>query len=298
MGGALPDPWLEDLKAWRLVLPPHGRFTHLTGARLHGWWLPPLPDGVPVQARIRRTDSRPRRAGLAVTRSVGLAEPQLVRDLPVDPPADVLLACAWDLALLDTVVLVDAALQRGSCTVLDLQAAAGSGRQGAPRLRAALRLADGRAESAWETLLRVLHVVCDIPVEPQHELLDASGLFVARADLWVVGTNALHEYDGEHHLTRQQQRRDLARARRIGNEVWVRRGYTSSEVLHHAVGVLRDADLSLGRPHRPERVRAWHRLLGDSSFTPRGRRLLQQRLARGPTVEARRSGHTLQSRGA
>jgi hypothetical protein len=96
-------------------------------------------------------------------------------------------------------------------------------------LRRALALADGRSESAWETLLRLLHVTCGVAVEPQYELFDADGTLVARVDLWVRGTNALHEYDGHHHLSRPRQRKDVARARRVGNRTWVRRGYASLE---------------------------------------------------------------------
>jgi hypothetical protein len=139
--------------------------------------------------------------------------------------------------------------------------------------------------------------VCDVPVEPQFQLLDPMGLAVARADLRVSGTNALHEYDGEHHLTRPQQRRDLARARRIVDQGWVRRGYTSRDVLHNAVGVLRDADLALGRPHRPDRARHWHRLLAESLFTPSGQRLFRERLG-VDRAQPSRSGHERQPRSA
>jgi len=190
----------------------------------------------------------------------------------------VLLACARDLGLLDVVVLLDSALHLDHCTRGDVVKAAARRRRGAPRLRAALDLADRRAESAWETLLRILHVTCEIDVEPQHTLCDEEGMFLGRADLWVRGTNALHEYDGQHHLTPRQQRLDLRRARRLGNEDWLRRGYTSMDVLQQAVTILRDADLSLGREHRPTRVRAWHALLKDSLLTPSGQERLRVRL--------------------
>jgi hypothetical protein len=294
---ARPDSWLQDLRAWRLVLPSDGRFTGLTAARLASWWLPPLPAELPVHARIRRSDPRPRRDGLVILRTEELSEPRHVHGLPVDPAPEVLLACAWQCALLDTVVLVDAALHVRACTLAELWECACSRRRGAPRLRRALLYADARAESAWETLLRVLHVVCDVPVEPQFQLLDAMGLAVARADLRVSGTNALHEYDGEHHLTRPQQRRDLARARRIVDQGWVRRGYTSRDVLHNAVGVLRDADLALGRPHRPERVRHWHRLLAESLFTPSGQHVFRERLG-VERAQQSRSGHERHPRSA
>ncbi|WP_238993268.1 hypothetical protein [Nocardioides caldifontis] len=83
-----------------------------------------------------------------------------------------------------------------------LQVSAARRRRGAPSLRQALELADGRSESPWETLPRILHVACGIAVQPQYVLLDAAGDEVARADLWLEGTNALHEYDGAHRLAR------------------------------------------------------------------------------------------------
>jgi hypothetical protein len=283
------DDLHTTLAAWQLVLPPSGRFTHLTAAQLLGWWLPPLPDALPVFAAQARIESRPQRPGLVVVRRADPAEPATVGVLRVDPPEEVLVHCARHLALLDVVVLLDSALHSGATTTGRLEAVARQRRRGAPMLRRALPFADGRSESAWETLLRMLHVVCDIEVEPQHRLLDGGGTEVARADLWLVGTNAVHEYDGADHLERKRQRADLARGRRIGNVHWVRRGYTSVEVLHQAVGILRDADLSLGREHDPGRVRRWHVLLAESLFTPSGRAAFLQRL-RSPAVPADETG--------
>ncbi len=37
----------DELAAWALVLPVSGAFTHLTAARAHGWWLPPMPVDLP-----------------------------------------------------------------------------------------------------------------------------------------------------------------------------------------------------------------------------------------------------------
>jgi hypothetical protein len=190
----------------------------------------------------------------------------------------VLLTCARDLTTLDLVVLADNALHLGHVSMAELAEAAARRRRGAPALRRALALVDGRAESPYESLLRVLHTSCGVDVVPQYELRDDRGGFVARADLWLVGTTALHEYDGGDHLEVRQQRKDLARARRIGNQTWVRRGYTARDVRHQGIGILRDADLSLGRPHDPTRIRVWHRLIADSLFTASGRGRLHRRL--------------------
>lgn len=267
----------DDLHAWRLVLPTSGAFTHLTAAREWGWWLPPLPDDLPVLASQSTAQPRPRRTGLRVTRHPRPVEVRHRAGLPLTSPAETLLACARDLGTLDLVVLTDSALHLRSCTLHEVAAVAAARRAGAPRLRRALTLADGRSESPWESVLRMLHVSCDVPVVPQHEVYDEDGSFVARGDLWLRGTRMLHEYDGGTHLERSRQRADLRRGRRLANAGWARRGYTSIDVLRQAVGILRDADLSLGRPHRPEQVRAWHALLADSLFTVAGTTRLRRR---------------------
>ena len=86
-------------------------------------------------------------------------------------------------------------------------------------LRRALALADGRSESPWESVLRLLHVSCGVPVVPQHEVYD-DGVLVARGDLWIRGSRMLHEYDSGSHLERQRQRADLRRGRRLANIGW------------------------------------------------------------------------------
>jgi hypothetical protein len=264
------DGLAQDLAAWILVLPGSAVFTGLTAALIYGWWVPPLPADLPVFASIDVADNRPRRDGLRISRLVGVPRALLVEGIPLAPPAEVLLACARELHLLDLVVLVDAALHAGVVTPGELHEVMSRRRYGVPLLRRAVQLADGRSESAWETLLRILHVICDIPVEPQYVLLDEEGGFVARGDLRIVGTRTLHEYDGGEHRKKLRQRHDLARERRIGHVVWTRRGYTDVEVLHQAGTILRDADRALGRPHRPERIRAWYALLAESLFSPSG----------------------------
>ncbi len=150
-------------------------------------------------------------------------------------------------------------------------------RRGLVRLRQALAMADSRSESPWETLLRLLLVVCGVAVQPQYDVPGPHGP-LARADLWVIGTSTLQEYDGEVHLPRAQQKRDLRRLRRLDAEHWTRHGYTDDDVLHRAVGILCDADRAMGREHLPERVRPWHDLIRQSLFTPAGRAQFARRL--------------------
>lgn len=254
-------------------------FTHLTAAGILGWWLPPLPPGLPTFAAQSGDRNRPRRDELRIIRTTPRPCVRLVRGLPVVAALDVLLALARHLGLLDVVVVLDSALRLGAVTPEMLRLTHHARRRGVRRLRAAAALADGRSESPYETLLRLLHVVCEVEVEPQHELV-VDGRLVARGDLWLVGRRTYHEYDGAGHREKVQHRDDLRRERDLDRAGWVRRGYTDLEVLHRPVEILRDADRTLGRPHDPSRLDAWYSLLRESCFTPAGRRLLLTRLDR------------------
>ncbi len=268
-----------DLAGWQLLLPAHGSFTHLTGAGLRGWWLPPLPMSMPVLVSMGQRDPRPMRSGIRTIRLARPSEFEVIDGLRVAAPLEILLACAHDLGLVDLVVLLDGAAFAGDIDLDEVRAVLHglSRRRGLAALRRALELADARSESPWETMLRLLLVSCGIEVEPQYVVPGRHGP-IARADLWVVGTRTLQELDGEVHLPKTQQRKDLRRMRRLGEEDWARHGYTSDDVLHRAVRVLADADRAVGREHEPERIRLWHDLLRASLFTPAGRARLAARL--------------------
>ena len=260
----------ELLHAWSLVLPPGSAFTHLTAARLRGWWLPAEVEH-PVFAATWDTTTCVQRAGLRVTRH---REPLPVvphRELRVTSAPETLLAMARDLSLLDLVILGDSALHLGHCTPEDLQRGAASRRWGAPRLRLALPLLDGRSESAWESVLRMLHRAADVPVEPQHEVRDESGRTVGYGDLWIIGTRRLHEYDGEGHREKGQYHSDRRRERRLVELEWQRVGFVAGQVLHEAGDIVAGLDRLLGRTWDPRRLTRWQQLVGDSLLSPAGR---------------------------
>lgn len=280
----LSEPWLVDVQAWTEVLRPDGAFTHLTGAALRGWPLPQVTP--PVFGVIPSDAARPRRAGLIVSRQTGPLVTEARNGFTLATATDTLLAAARDLALLDLVVLVDGALYRQDCTLGELRLAVQHRRRGAPALRRALRYADGRSESAWETVLRMLHHLCDVPVEPQYPI----GSY--RADLRIGRTNRLAEYDGDEHRKPERHAHDLERERYFGRQRMQRFGYSSRVLLHQGLSVLRDADEALGRPHQPARIRAWHAALAASSYTSSGRARLQARWAfRGGRRTSDRTRH-------
>lgn len=278
-----PPFWDDaDLAGWQLLLTDVGCFTGLTALEIVGVPLPPLPERCPVFLALAKDDPRPMRDGVHTSRHIRPVAHATVRGLRVAVVPEALVAAGRWVGLVDLVAMVDAALQLELVTFDELEEVSLSRRPGAVRLRSALVLVDGRAESLWETLLRILHVVCDIEVEPQWCLADEDGVVVAAGDLWLVGTTALHEYDGDEHEKAPRRVNDRRRDRRVDKRGFVRRGYTAGDLIHRAVSVLEDADRSLGRPHDPTRIRAWHDLLKDSLFTPAGRVAFLRRIPAAP----------------
>lgn len=274
------DELLRDLHAWLLVLPPGAAFTHLTGARLRGWQLPSLPEDVPVFAAVGRTDSRPRRSGLICSRLARTEDITMARQLPVEPATEILLRAARDLGLLDLVVLVDSARRRRDVVDADMETLLRSRRPGVRLLREAWRLSSAKADSAGETVLRLFHVAMDVDVEPQAVLRDEAGNVVGQADLLVVGTHHVHEYDGAHHRGKGQQRTDLRRGRGLSQWGFDRRGYTLDDLLNHAAVVMHELDRELDRPHARRRLDRWRLWLGQSLYCDTGRRRLVNRWRR------------------
>lgn len=261
---------LEDrLRGWALVLPDSAVWTHLTAAEVRGWWLPHAVPR-PVFAAVGAHGRHPQRRGLSVRRLQSQPEAEIVRGLRLATGSETLLAAARDLAVLDLVPLADSALRNGDVVVDDLAVLATSGRPGAAVLRSVLPLLDARSESAWESVMRVLHRAAGIPVEPQHSVLDGTGRFVARADLWVVGTRRLHEYDGEVHRDRAAHRSDLDRDRRLLDAGWQRYGYTAAEVLRGGP-LLASVDAALERRWDGSRLARWRALVDASSWGAGGR---------------------------
>ena len=278
-----PPTWAEDdLAGWQLLLTNHGCFTGLTALEIWGIPLPPLPDGCPVFVALAKDDPRPMRAGVHTSRHIQTPEYAVVRGLRVAQVAEALTAAARWVGLVDLVAMIDAALYLELVSMDGLEERAGSRRPGSRELRSALALVDGRAESLWESLLRLLHVVCDIQVEPQWTVRDEDGVVIAESDIWLCGTRALHEYDGDEHEAAPRRVKDRRRDRKLDKAGYVRRGYTSGDVIHRAVTILEDADRALGRPHDPSRIRAWHELLRASLFTPAGRTAFLDRIPVAP----------------
>lgn len=275
------DPLPARCRALQRVLPPTAVMSHYTGARLRGWPLPRLPDWLPLFASVPDGGAHLHRSGLYVARTVRARDEPEVRDgVRLASATTILSQLAQDLPLLDLVAVIDAALHAHDITLDELEEAIRPHQPGGARLRQALAYADGRAESWWETPLRLLHVWSGIDVEPQYEVRDDWGNLIARADLRIVGTRRLPEYDGGHHDDPATRRSDLARDKALARIRWERYGYVASDVTGRPERIIRDAEDALDLPHRPRRLNRWRSEVSRSSLSAAGRRRLADRLRR------------------
>lgn len=241
----------------------------------------------PIFAAMFNDDPRPRRPGLMVCRHTQPFAMNVVNGLRVTTAAETILAAARDLGVLDLVILGDSALRLRHCTLTDLQITARQRRRGAPLLRRVIPLLDKRSESAWESIMRVLHLAAEIPATPQHQILDERGRFIARADLRIDGIRRIHEYDGAGHRDAEVHELDLERDRALLAERWERHGFTSKHLRRDAAAIIADADRLLGRTWSPHRLAAWESLL-DHSLLGRAGRAHAYRQWRRATAETGR----------
>ena len=267
---------LADLRAWQEVLPASAIMTGLTGARARGLWMPPLPEDVPVFVDVPPHRTHSTRSGVRVSRPKVMPEFELIGGVRIATAAECLLACARDLSVLDLAVMIDSAHHAGALSRHGLDELIASRRRGVPQLRRAAQLSDHRSESAWESLLRIIHRCADVDVEPQVEILDAEGL-VARADLHIVGTQIIHEYDGLHHRTPKGLAKDLGRDRRLLRAGWHRRGYTARDVAQRPAEIMTDATEAVGRVLTPAHMARWRGLWEASLFSAAGARRARER---------------------
>lgn len=96
------------------------------------------------------------------------------------------------------------------------------GQRGVRRARQAVDLLDPRAESPPESVLRVTLIAAGLPAPtPQVVIRSTTGAFIARGDLVYEDERIIIEYDGEHHLTPEQQAKDADRRHRLTLDGWL-----------------------------------------------------------------------------
>ena len=104
--------------------------------------------------------------------------------------------------------------------------------RGCARARGVLPMADPRAESPMESVVRWLVLRSGIPApELQYEIRDGRGALIARADLAWPDRRVLVEFDGDVHRERDVFVRDLRRQNRLVAAGWTVLRFTSADVL-------------------------------------------------------------------
>jgi hypothetical protein len=203
---------------WRAALLAHGPTAMLvagTGARALGLQGMPfservveiaLTDGIPRHPREVEALHDPRDAVLeVVVRQIPVAGDEVVlcNGLPVRAARFTVVDAALDLDRMSALSLMDSSLHQGLVTPEELSAsiAAAKGRPGIQQLRPLAELADGRAESALESRVRLVCIDGDLPPDDlQHEVRNHHGWLVAVGDLgWFRGRRRplLAEADGK-----------------------------------------------------------------------------------------------------
>ena len=95
------------------------------------------------------------------------------------------------------------------------------GRRGLSRMRAALPLLDGRAESPPESILRVIIVHGGLPTPRiNRTLIDTETGQDVRPDFIFSEHKLIIEYQGDYHRTKTQWRKDMTRRTRLEGKGW------------------------------------------------------------------------------
>lgn len=154
---------------------------------------------------------------------------------------------AWDVAgwldLVPAVSVIDGLLGLGIVKPSELLALAESraGRRGARRAAQAFDLADGRAQSPPESVLRVRLVLAGLPrPTPQHPVMLPDGS-VYHPDLPWPKYQVAVEYDGQWHADHDQLHRDRRRLNRLVAAGWIILHVTSQRLHREFPGIVREA---------------------------------------------------------
>lgn len=240
----LPDVYAHhsvelDHRAWcaaaLLALPPSVAIGGASAAFL--WGAADAPTSVHVVAPRTRRLRRDDRISVHYTT---LADTDVTPrgDLRLTTPERTMFDLARRTLRADAVAVLDAMLHRHLLDPYRLQRMARE-RGTWPRagdLARLLPLADPRGESPMETRLRLLLVDAGTPPPAaQFEVRAADGTLAGRVDLAWPEHRLAVEYDGDHHRTPEQFRRDVYRLNHLRLAGWTVLRFTADDVLRRSV---------------------------------------------------------------
>jgi len=219
---------------------PKSWASHASAARILGVPIPPIPEEhVSVLDRKRRH----RRTGV-VCHSAAKSLVVTIDGVFVSAPAQLFVELASMLTLVDLVVAGDHLLRQGLVTRADLgkHCAQATG-PGSAQARAAFAFVRAGVDSPMETRLRMLIVLAGLPEPEINPGVDVRGS-IRRYDLCWRTARLVVEYDGRHHIERQEQwESDLGRREEIEDDGW-------RVLIVTAKGIYRSPDETLAKIHR------------------------------------------------
>ena len=224
---AAGDSLIERSAAFMPRMPSGGFFCGPTAARIQGI---PLPLGIETESVLHVAVRPPLRS----VRAAGIVghkldvDPAAIRQwrgLPVTEPARTWRDLAALLSLPDLVAAGDYLLhgRHAPCTRTELHRVATDAvhARGARRLREAIGMLDGRAESRAESRLRVVLMRADITgYEPNHWVSLPRPRVRYRIDIAFPAAMLGLEYQGEYHHDIGQWRDDMTRLSRLRAYGW------------------------------------------------------------------------------
>lgn len=235
-------------------------FSHLSAALLWQFEVAQLPHS---RVEVIRPNTSGKFAHLLVRRrSLKADQYELLGDLTLTSKSQTLIDVARDYELSISVPMLDDALRRQVVTPAQLRGALAACQELRNRSRVdnALTLADGRRESPGESIVAVrLYEIGLVGFEPQVEIFDEQGLFVARTDFTHRLSKTIIEFDGRakysldgrdhrQEFDRERERERLLRGlgyhviRVFWKDLWHRRTFTDIERIVRA----RSAEFAAG----------------------------------------------------
>jgi hypothetical protein len=119
--------------------------------------------------------------------------------------------------------------------------------RGSAVARRVLPVADPRAESPMESVVRWLLIGAGLPAPVlQHEVRDGAGRFLGRADLAWPDRKVLVEFDGDVHRDRRVFVADLRRQNMLMAAGWIILRFSSADVLGYPQQVVAAVGNALG----------------------------------------------------
>jgi hypothetical protein len=240
-----PGERLRDVRALIARLPRGTVLGFRTAATLLG--LGPVlgpcpPAGEGVHVIVPPGVARPRIRGVVCHEAaVPVRYAVMIGGVPCAPPERCAIDLVRTLPRMHGIALLDGALRAEVCATADLTAELGhhAGLRGVVRARELVGIADGRAECAQESHLRLIVIDGGLPApEPQVRVCDPVGWLRYRLDLGYPERKVGLEYDGRSHLTTSQLNTDRARMNWLSGQGWAMRYFTAKDIYRSPAAVV------------------------------------------------------------